>query len=555
MRTLALFLAVILLLPATCGATANWWSTSPYDALEIYNGDADHCSMKSKPVTLANSDFLVLYGLNYMQQVPPVWWCYLQRITPLGLKLWGAEGIRLCDASDSMQSQGRMVSDDQGGAIAAWWDARAGGPTIYEMYGQRISADGEFLWDPAGVHLFTPINWIQNTSFDICKDGEGGAYLAWAQEALQNDIYAIRIDSTGNPVWPQPVPVCTAEEHQKKPIIALREGGGCYILWQDYRYGVTYGEQSGQYFDPDGIPQWQSNGIHFDITSGDHPKILSDGEGGFLFKSNTQVMRVNEAGQIQWLEYIALYPSFRGSSDFALTPDGRIYVTFSDNRYEPYYYHRDVFAQCFDLQGNYLWPQEGVLLVRAPGDTGGAYLTLRENGFITVFVDCRNPTTTPDRYYQVVDSSGQTIFGYDGAPFYIAPDSHPLEQVISDGEGGMVAFWTKMAFNCPLFYANRIMEDGTLGFKNRRHFEPQINIDGLVEVSPGIIQYVLPEAGRISLELYDVLGRRVNLIEEGYRRAGSHVVHIPNQNLASGIYILRLSTPFGCTTHKMVIIR
>jgi hypothetical protein len=78
-------------------------------------------------------------------------------------------------------------------------------------------------------------------------------------------------------------------------------------------------------------------------------------------------------------------------------------------------------------------------------------------------------------------------------------------------------------------------------------------------VKPGAeILFGLPEAMRIRLGLYDVAGRRVQSILDGERPAGYHVAKFglrsaSGTKLGPGVYFVRLETPMGGTTFKVVI--
>jgi len=54
------------------------------------------------------------------------------------------------------------------------------------------------------------------------------------------------------------------------------------------------------------------------------------------------------------------------------------------------------------------------------------------------------------------------------------------------------------------------------------------------------IRYALPQASQVSLEVYDMLGRRVATLVEGPRAAGYHTAIFDGSALASGVYIYRL---------------
>jgi hypothetical protein len=47
-------------------------------------------------------------------------------------------------------------------------------------------------------------------------------------------------------------------------------------------------------------------------------------------------------------------------------------------------------------------------------------------------------------------------------------------------------------------------------------------------------EYALPEAGKVALQVYDVLGRRVATLEQGRKKAGRHTVRLETGRLEAG---------------------
>ena len=66
------------------------------------------------------------------------------------------------------------------------------------------------------------------------------------------------------------------------------------------------------------------------------------------------------------------------------------------------------------------------------------------------------------------------------------------------------------------------------------------------------ITYRTGEAGYVTLALYDALGRRVAVLDEGSREAGMHDVPIDPARLPAGLYVIRLITPEGVRTRTFV---
>ncbi len=67
------------------------------------------------------------------------------------------------------------------------------------------------------------------------------------------------------------------------------------------------------------------------------------------------------------------------------------------------------------------------------------------------------------------------------------------------------------------------------------------------------ISYALPTAGYISLRLYGADGRLVKTLDQGFRTAGTHIVNM--QDLANGLYFIRLETPTGSASRSMVFVK
>jgi hypothetical protein len=69
------------------------------------------------------------------------------------------------------------------------------------------------------------------------------------------------------------------------------------------------------------------------------------------------------------------------------------------------------------------------------------------------------------------------------------------------------------------------------------------------------IHYTLPTACRVTLQVFDVQGRRVATLVDARQEAGEHRVRWNAQGLASGIYLYRIETPTRSETRKMVLLR
>jgi hypothetical protein len=67
------------------------------------------------------------------------------------------------------------------------------------------------------------------------------------------------------------------------------------------------------------------------------------------------------------------------------------------------------------------------------------------------------------------------------------------------------------------------------------------------------ITYALPKPGRVSLKLYDVSGRLVTTLANGYTPTGRYVTNVYSRDLACGVYMLKLESADFRATRKLIL--
>lgn len=71
----------------------------------------------------------------------------------------------------------------------------------------------------------------------------------------------------------------------------------------------------------------------------------------------------------------------------------------------------------------------------------------------------------------------------------------------------------------------------------------------------GTFTYGLPEAGKVTLQVYDMLGRVVTTLVQGQKQAGRHTVRLDAAQLSSGVYFGRLQVNGQTRTQKLTVVR
>ena len=207
------------------------------------------------------------------------WNIYAQRVDARGITRWESGGLDICTAYGDQRSP-RLLGDGLGGAYIAWQDNRDFGNM--NVYGQRVDGSGSEMWSADGMAICNATGYQGNPA--LVSDGMNGAIVAW--DDLRNasrDIYAQRVNSTGNALWlKNGTNICTATDTQYYPLMTSDGAGGAVVIWSDYRNGND--DIYAQRVDGSGKSIWPTNGIG--VCTADDLRgsgyLVRDGMGGAI---------------------------------------------------------------------------------------------------------------------------------------------------------------------------------------------------------------------------------------------------------------------------------
>lgn len=224
-----------------------------------------------------------------------------QRVTAAHTVLWGANGVTVREAAD-YQREPRITSDGAGGAIVTWLD---GG----HIYAQRIDVTGTLLWPAAGIPVCTAADGQEEVQ--IIEDGAGGAFMVWQDgRGSDLDIYMQRIDANGALLWmTDGIIVCNAAYNQEYPSLVSDDGGGVIVAWRDGR--DTNSDVYAQRIDGTGNPVWPAIGVPVAMGPADQRghRIVPDTQGGAIVswvvetgggEDDIYTQRIDENGNPMW---------------------------------------------------------------------------------------------------------------------------------------------------------------------------------------------------------------------------------------------------------------
>ncbi|MCB2204641.1 choice-of-anchor D domain-containing protein [bacterium] len=422
----------------------------------------------------------------------------------------------------SNQNAPRIISDGRNGAIICWHDQRSG--SEFDIYAQRIDADGYVRWTVNGNGVSTALH--SQSKPDMVSDGEGGAIIAWTDTRNgDNDIYAQRVDSSGNMLWTKDgVRITFDTTNQSDPKIASDGSGGIIITWN----GATGGWPPtsriyAQRLDADGNILWNSDALlSGSLRFSNAPCIASDGNGGAYVawayfprpEYDVYAQHVDENGALLWAgngEAIAngsgnqdspfltsdadgnallAYTDWGGGSTpvlYAVTLDAngptssqRVVSTSGGQSYQHAAALGDdmfgltwsdgrgateaVYAQMIDRDGNKIWTADGVRLSgRSGAQVTPFVIPDGDGGMIVAWEDKTRGALNSDIYAQRLSPDGLQQWEDAGAPVCIADNGKQFPQMISDGANGAIAAWEdyRPSFSNSEIYASRILADGS----------------------------------------------------------------------------------------------
>jgi hypothetical protein len=493
---------------------------------------------------------------------------YTQRLDVQGVPQWTANGVMICDTTGE-QNMPCIVSDNAGGAIIAWVDARTGQYTG-NIYLQHVSASGQTLWERQGKQITTGNAWF-NAS--IATDGAGGAFIAYRNGVTPAGIYAQRISADGTLQYAGNGVAISPSGYYDYPTTAADDSGGVFIayiytrgdgLWNGYiqrltaagtkRYaasGVPFhvqaasqgrtqlasmgrGEIMAAWYDERAytrviyVQRFSWNGTPL-LTAGGKPitdatqdayylAMSKDGVGGllisYIYGYTLRAIGVKGNGVARWDSSAGVVlcsaSKERYLGGMVLAEPGRAVVSWHDYRYyDAPSYNIDIYAQTIDTLGNVGWTSDGVAVCSAPRVQLSPVLVPTINrGVIAAWWDDRGGTasnTYYDVYAQRINAAG-ALTGISTEP--------PLP-------GG-----TELLQNYP------------------NPFNPSTGI-----------RFRLQKSAFVTLAVIDLLGRHVATLVQEQKEAGEHAARFDAAGLASGVYFCRLQAGETSRTMKMVLMR
>jgi hypothetical protein len=475
-----------------------------------------------------------------------------------------------------------IVSDGAGGAIVAWLDLRDSTAAAFDIYAQHVLASGitDPGWKVDGNAVIAIPGAQDNPA--MVSDDAGGAILTWTDArpgASQRDIYAQHLLGTGDvdPNWPDDgFPVCTAAGLQEFPVLVGDGAGGAIIAWDDGRSGATGLDVYALHVPASGEVDrnWPNNGLALCTATGDQGRgtITSDLAGG-------AIVAWSDARVVGTSHIFAQHAPANGALDPAWPSNGRVVSNagFLESRplavsdgaggaivsWQALAVHLNMYAQHIGSNGvvDALWPAGGRALSITPRTQSfAAIATDGAGGAIVAWEDSSNVVAQHVLLTGVLDAAypdtGRVLVGL--------PSEQGDPAIVATGGAGAIVAWTDARSGRDIdIFAIQVLAAGTVGVT-----PPPPSSVGVAMARPApdpartisTIRFTLTRTSNVRLDVYDAGGRRVRTLLREKRTPGTQSLawdlrDDQGRAVGAGLYLVRLEADGHRFTEKLTKIQ
>jgi len=289
---------------------------------------------------------------------------------------WGEGGVSF-SREGYQDNTLQLAGDGSGGAIVTWQERKGEpGERVTQTFVQKIDAEGNLSWGDEATLLYTTPEGVYFEDPKATGDGSGGAIAVWMQrpqgkiedgspEALLNDMYAQRVNASGNILWqPNGVPLGITRGGGVCPsntLVVSDGAGGAIVIWEDLRKGLM--SMYAQKIDADGNLRWQPGGeevCYIKTSSSFWSRMaVSDGSGGAIVTYSNRAQKIDADGRTNWPDDGILFTE-RGTH--AMDYDGYGGAIISWGSGKSMFKSERSYTQRIDSEGKLLWGEKGVRL-------------------------------------------------------------------------------------------------------------------------------------------------------------------------------------------------
>ena len=449
-------------------------------------------------------------------------------------------GIEEEDASAVVQTY------DDGYMIAG--STRSYGAGNFDIYIIRTDAYGNPIW----TKTFGGTGY--DKAQDIIKTGNSEYLIAaFSSTAVQADIFLIKIDDNGDTLWTKTVG--TADNDHVTKIKNTNDGGFVlcgytekyfeykYLIWKFDNLGNSLWAKSYDFGWAQSIEQTTDSGYVLIVYPYANLNPIQD----------FQLVKTDQFGDTLWTRFYGgaeVEVAYAGEQ----TTDGGYIIAGRTDSYGGG--NSDFYLLKTDSNGNFLWAKTygGNLADRAftamqTSDEGyilGGYTASFNAGFF-------------DFYMVRTDSDGDTLW----TKMYGGEWQEEIYDIEETSDGGFAAIGYTLSFGAgsnPNIYfiktdPNGLISDVEDGI-NWNEMQYSLNQNFPNPFNPSTkISWQSPVGSWQSIKVFDVLGNEIATLVNEYKPAGIYEVEFDGTGLPSGVYLYQLKAGDYINTNNMLLLK
>ena len=438
---------------------------------------------------------------------------YAYKISPEGEMLWGEDGVLLGNGRDLVAAM-RMVELADGSIVFAWMRSHG---QLLAIDLQRISAKGEPQWEPTEVGLNDETVTYQYPY--LVDAGMNQFILVYAKGGAQ-DLYARKMDFDGTSVWSEDTRI-------------YRGGWGSIPLWT-----ILDVKPSG---DGGVILGWNDDRSMTNIETAYMSYVTKDGEIGFSGASDNGDVKLN-------------YSEFRNFNCKVMAdPAGDGFLAFWRETSEGQSWQRMV-MQKVSKEGELLYGDEGVMIADfeetnfgynsiQPGNEGEAALFYMRQNAGYGDVDVLYITFKTETGEFLMEEPHRLIAG--------TQERSSMTSHVCQEEGFWILKWKEDYKD-----ENNNTQEKHLLYRLDYRVNDTTGVENVMASSNDFYhsnEYFMinvANAGKAQIEIFDLMGRKIDNINNVELNAGLNTIAWTNKR---GAYIAKMTANNEVLTCKILI--
>ena len=411
----------------------------------------------------------------------------------------------------------------------------------------KTGEDGDTLWTCIyGGDFYDVGRWV-------CRTPDNGYFVAGTESRFNNtekNICVLKTDSSGNILWNY-----SYGGDQEDGVVTGQPtaDGGHILIGYTASFGLGYMDVWLLKLNADGDTLWTKTfgGDNYDLGR----SVRQTPDGGYFVLCNINygfndtgltLMKTDANGDTLWTRrYCENY-----ATGVSIIPThDNCYLILANSL---------AFGDEFDIQllkidesGDSLWTQ---VIGGFDIDMGNSIQQTADDGYVICGII--GPYFNQDIYVVKTDAYGDTLWSstFNGTSY--GNDMGTCAKPTSDGGiilTGSLSTSDSMQEVCLIRFASEQVG-----------IEPDIPHLPAIYFSPNYpnpfnasttIKFSISKPGFVSLNIYDLLGRQIQILVEEYRQEGDHTVIFDATDLSSGIYLYKLQVGEAIDTRRMILLK